>query len=317
MKEGAEQMMKKGYSVWTVLAVAGLLSAMAGQIGMAALTEARDTPQRDGAAVLVGVASNTQIYAGALVAINSTGYAVPASDATGLKVVGRAEETVDNTGTAGDGAESITVRRGVFRWTNGDTFTRADVGSLAYVEDDAQVQKAASATYDIVAGVIVDVDTYGVWVDTYTLGSQGNASVVNLAASGTGAITGNATVGGTLAVTGAATLTGNALANELDSRTAATLLLGKATATKVEIADTAVETEIQGPLDAQEAATFASTVGVTGVMTLTAAPKLTAVTSAGSATATMTNAPAAGNPVAWANVSVGTNTYVVPLFAAE
>jgi hypothetical protein len=52
-------------------------------------------------------------------------------------------------------------------------------------------------------------------------------------------------------------------------------------------------------------------------MTLTAAPKLTAVTSAGTETATMTNAPAAGNPAAWANVSVGTNTYVIPLFAAE
>jgi ESS family glutamate:Na+ symporter len=35
----------------TVLAVVGLHSAMAGQIGLAALTEERDTPQRDGAAV--------------------------------------------------------------------------------------------------------------------------------------------------------------------------------------------------------------------------------------------------------------------------
>ena len=59
------------------------------------------------------------------------------------------------------------------------------------------------------------------------------------------------------------------------------------------------------------------TLAVTGVATFTAAPKLTAVTTNGSETATMTNAPAAGNPVAWANVSVGTNTYVIPLFAAE
>ena len=65
------------------------------------------------------------------------------------------------------------------------------------------------------------------------------------------------------------------------------------------------------------AATVTGTAAVTGVLTLTAAPKLTAVTAAASQTATLTNAPAAGNPVAWANVSVGTNTYCVPLFATE
>jgi hypothetical protein len=112
-------------------------------------------------------------------------------------------------------------------------------------------------------------------------------------------------------------VTGAAIGNDLDARTATTLLLGKATATKVELADAGVETEVQGTFQAVQAATFDSTVAITGVATLTAAPKLTAVTSAGSATATMTNAPAAGNPVAWANVSIGTNTYVVPLFAAE
>lgn len=309
--------MKKGFNLWTMMVLVCVLAVLTGRIVMAAaLTEERDTAERTGENLAVGVASNTVIYAGAMVSVNATGYAVPASDTAATRVIGRAESTVDNTGGA-DGALTIVVRRGVFLWANGDSFTRADVGTLCYVENDQTVQKAGSATHDIPAGTILEVETAGVWVDTFSLPSHGSATVVNLTASGTAAVTGNATVGGTLGVTGATTLTGNALANELDARTAATLLLGKATATKVEIADTAVETEIQGPLDAQEAATFASSVGVTGVMTLTAAPKLTAVTSAGSATATMTNAPAAGNPVAWGNVSVGTNTYVVPLFAAE
>jgi hypothetical protein len=43
--------------------------------------------------------------------------------------------------------------------------------------------------------------------------------------------------------------------DELDTRTATTLLLGKATATKIEIADTGVTTEIQGPLDVVETMT--------------------------------------------------------------
>ena len=45
--------------------------------------------------------------------------------------------------------------------------------------------------------------------------------------------------------------------------------------------------------------------------------ELTELTEAGTSTATLANAPAAGNPVAWATVVVGTNTYVIPLFAAE
>lgn len=156
-------------------------------------------------------------------------------------------------------------------------------------------------------------------------------------------VTDDASVGGDLSVTGVVK------ANDLDSLTATTLLLGKATATRVEIGDTGIVIEAEGPITATEdilsneldaetatalligkatatsvqlgasdaGVTVPGTLAVTGVVTLTAAPKLTAVTSAGSATATMTNAPAAGNPVAWANVSIGTNTYVVPLFAAQ
>jgi len=346
-------MQKKKWTMMTVLAIAGWMALPA----MAALTAARDTPERSGELVAVAVASNTVIFRGAMVAVNSTGYALPAADATGLKVIGRAESTVDNSGTAGDGAKTIVVRRGVFRWTNGDTFTRADVGSLAYVEDDGQVQKAASATYDIIAGLIVDVDSDGVWVDTYTLGSQGNAAVVNIAASGNAAVTGNATVGGTLAVTGNTTIgaskvvvtaaSGNIVtkgtigagANGTEftvSSAGNVVAAGTAKSTgnftvgddKLVVTAASGNVVTKGTIGAGANGTeftvssagnvgVAGTLGVTGVATFTAAPKLTAVTSAGAETATLTNAPAAGNPVAWANVSVGTNTYVVPLFAAE
>lgn len=189
--------MKKFLMVAMVVAIVGFAATW----GFAtALTEARDTPQRTGYAVVLGVASNETLWVGAMVAMNSGGYAVPASDATALKVIGRANATV--VGGTTDGATSATVARGIFRWVNGDTFTTADVGSLAFVEDDQTVQKAAAATYDIIAGVIVDVDSEGVWVDTYNIGAQGASAPTTLA------VTGNATVGGTLGVTGNATFSG-------------------------------------------------------------------------------------------------------------
>jgi hypothetical protein len=139
-----------------------LIAAVAVQ---AALTAARDTPQRSGDLVSIGVASNTTIYAGAMTAINTSGYAVPASDTTNLVVIGRAEQTVANAST--DGAVSIAVRRGVFRWTNGDTVSIANVGAVAYVEDDATVT-VTNSTSSVVAGTILAVDSDGVWVDSTT-----------------------------------------------------------------------------------------------------------------------------------------------------
>jgi exosome complex RNA-binding protein Csl4 len=222
--------------------------AVAGDVSAAALAGVRDTPRRSGDARELGVASNATIFAGAMVAVNTSGYAVPASDTAGLRVVGRAEESVDNSGTAGDGALSIAVRRGVFRWENGDTLTIADVGNLAYVEDDQTVQTAASATHDVVAGIIIDVDSDGAWVDTYAVGGQGAASLATLSTAGA------ASIGGTLAVA--------------------------------------------------------------GVATFSAAPKLSVATSAGTETVTMTNAPAAGDPV-WMDITYGAETFVVPLFPKE
>jgi hypothetical protein len=76
---------------------------------------------------------------------------------------------------------------------NGDSFTDANIGDLAYVEDNQTVQKAASASQDIIAGVIVDVDSSGVWVDTHDIGSQGAGSLTTLAVSSTSALSGDVT----------------------------------------------------------------------------------------------------------------------------
>jgi len=268
----------------------------------AALTEAQSTPERSGDDMVVGVYTNTRIFAGALVCLNSSGYAIPAADGDGNIVIGRAASTVDNrvnaTGAGDSGVLTIKVRRGVFGWAAADTVSDANIGDLAYVIDDNHVSATNAGTYAVIAGPIVDYDGTYVWVDTYHIGRTAGA-FTTLSASGA------ASLSSTLGVTGAATFTGNAIANELDARTATALLLGKATATgvtlgaadahttvagnllatavdaatattmtlgaatatKVEIADTGVETEIQGTLDQQEAATFASTVRFVGAVT--------------------------------------------------
>ena len=95
------------------------------------------------------------------------------------------------------------------------------------------------------------------------------------------------------------------LSDELDTETATTLLLGKATASKVEIADTGVETEIQGPLDIQEVATFG------------AIPVVTALINAvGAVTPAPTNAPAlvSTTDAAWVKVTISGQVYVIPAY---
>jgi len=126
---------------------------------MAALTDNRDTIERDGVFVSATVATGETIYAGALVSIDSSGEAVAASDTASTSCVGRAE-------TSAAAGETVTIKRGVFQYENGDTFVKADIGLLTYVSDDQTVARVATTTNDIVAGRLIDVDSDGVWIDT-------------------------------------------------------------------------------------------------------------------------------------------------------
>jgi hypothetical protein len=175
-----------------IAAAIALVAVLGIQARATALSAARDTPMRDGSLLSLTIETGATIYAGGMVAITN-GKAVAASDANGLIVVGRAE-------ASGDAGDVINVRRGVFRWANGGSFTAANIGSFAYIADDQTVTTAGSATYDIIAGLIVDVDTVGVWVDTFQVPSQGAATLAALTVSG------NAAVGGTLTATGNTTI---------------------------------------------------------------------------------------------------------------
>ena len=132
---------------------------------MTALTAARNTPQRAGDILGYPVKASVKPIQGGI-AVLSAGYAAPATTATGLIAIGRFEQTVDNTSGA-DGALSVQVRRGTFRFGNsasGDLVAQADAGADCYLVDDQTVAKTSGANTRSVAGKIIAVDSDGVWV---------------------------------------------------------------------------------------------------------------------------------------------------------
>jgi hypothetical protein len=134
---------------------------------MTALSAPRNTVRRTGADRSVGVAASAVIYSGALVCRNASGFLVPGSTATTLLALGRAEESVTGTATAGEAV--CRVAAGVFQWRNStstDAITIADVGNDCFIVDDDQVAKTNGGSTRSVAGKIVDVDALGVWVST-------------------------------------------------------------------------------------------------------------------------------------------------------
>lgn len=130
---------------------------------MAALTEDRNTPYREGVELEYDVAASTKIYGGSLACLNATGYAVPGADTASFKFAGVAQEQKDNTGGA-DGDKKITVRRtGVHRFA-GSGFAITDIGEQVYVSDDQTVAK--TTTNSIACGKIAEfISTTEVGVD--------------------------------------------------------------------------------------------------------------------------------------------------------
>ncbi|MFZ5826510.1 MAG: hypothetical protein ACOY94_19630 [Bacillota bacterium] len=130
------------------------------------LTRDRNTPERAGDHLSLPVAANAVIHAGALVVTNATGYAAPGSTALNLRAAGRAEEPVDNTGGA-DGAETVRVSRGVFKFRNSatDPIGQAHLLGDAYIEDDETVAATNGTNTRSRAGKILALDSDGVWVE--------------------------------------------------------------------------------------------------------------------------------------------------------
>lgn len=129
------------------------------------LTADRNTQMQDAELIAVPLAA-VKVYAGGLAAANASGYATPGAAAATLTYLGRFEETVDNSGgSAGD--LTVRVRRGkAFKFGNyaSDAVTQAELGKPCFIYDDAQVAKTSNNGARSVAGIVLGVDTDGVWV---------------------------------------------------------------------------------------------------------------------------------------------------------
>ena len=118
---------------------------------MTALTEDKKLEYMEGTRQALPVASGATIYTGALVCMNTSGEAVPATDTAGLKLAGWA---VDQ-----PGHDNMVVvhRKGIFRVALGTTLDQTNVGNAVYIVDDQTVDLAATTTNDGAAGVIVEI----------------------------------------------------------------------------------------------------------------------------------------------------------------
>lgn len=132
-----------------------------------ALTADRATKRRhnDGdRSFAAKLAAAITAYKGGLAAVITTGYAQPASTTAGMRVVGVFQGKVDNASGAA-GAKEAQVCTGTYLFKNDGTnaVAQADVGRHCYVKDDETVQDENGGS-PIVAGLVVAVETAGVWV---------------------------------------------------------------------------------------------------------------------------------------------------------
>jgi len=129
---------------------------------MAALAADRDTHRKEIGLFNYPVAASTTIYKGGMVALDTDGFLVPASDTADLIVVGWAAEYVDNSGGS-DGDEDCEVREGIARFA-ATSITAAMRGTLMYVVDDQTFDETDPGN-SVVAGILVGYeDTDDGWL---------------------------------------------------------------------------------------------------------------------------------------------------------
>jgi hypothetical protein len=129
------------------------------------LSADRLTNYREGVEIDLPVAASTKIYAGSLVMINASGYAVPGADTASCKFGGVALEQADNS-TGANGAKNVRVRRtGAFEFA-ATSITQAMLGDSMYLVDDQTFDDGAGTTNDIKCGTLVKYSsaTKG-WID--------------------------------------------------------------------------------------------------------------------------------------------------------
>ena len=124
---------------------------------MSALTDNRKTETRSGEYIEPTIATGSYVYAGSLVALNASGEAVPATDTTGLTVIGVSQQEKE-------AGERVKVRRiGAYKLANDASLDDTHVGKTCYAIDDQTVGE--TSTNSIAAGTVIQVEDDGVWVE--------------------------------------------------------------------------------------------------------------------------------------------------------
>ncbi len=131
---------------------------------MTAATTSRQLAYRDGNTAGFSVAASTTIYAGTMIELNTSGYAVPATAGANKYYVGIALHDVDNS-QGPSGASTVVVRQwGTVLLLNSSTnlISQANTGGYAYLVDDQTVDTIPTSRTPV--GRIEAVDAEGVWV---------------------------------------------------------------------------------------------------------------------------------------------------------
>lgn len=151
---------------------------------MALATDRQTRSRNDRPSIQWPVAASTTIYGGALVMVDSSGYAVAADPESGtagsIGVIGVAARRTVNSGAAG--AINVELLQGEFFFGQSG-FAQSDCAKIVYATDDETLEddSASAGTEPQIAGVLLRVETDGAWVDinlanTVSLASTGSSS---------------------------------------------------------------------------------------------------------------------------------------------
>jgi hypothetical protein len=151
--------MKKIFRVFTLMA---MVTMMALGFGAVLSADASISRKESGLQSFPVAGSSTQIYKGAFVCLNTSGYLVAAADTEGLRFVGVAYENVLNAGSDGDKTCRVHTE-GVFQ-KPATSITQAMVGRKMFVVDDATMDESSTNKVEIGTLVSYDSTTSG-WVD--------------------------------------------------------------------------------------------------------------------------------------------------------
>lgn len=126
----------------------------------------RNTMHKDGELFPVPVAAATEIFGGHMICANAAGFAVPGVATAGFTVLGVCDGYVDNTGGAAGDTVVLVRRRKSWNFANlgADAVTQAQIGKTCYLADSQTVAKTSNTDVRPVAGIVLGVDTDGVWV---------------------------------------------------------------------------------------------------------------------------------------------------------